>query len=176
MAETSTGAWQPLEEISQLVHDAGAMLLVDAVTSLGGVPVVAAENDLRAIADRQRALNCDSKSPDEPNDPLHIVRVRIARRSLKNERRILVHQGIHRGREYHARYLVDDFGKLRAIFEPYQLRTEMLPGEADFEKDGIPRAFDAHLDVATHLHVGGDEPIRVVTARDLDFSTAPRVQ
>ncbi|HYO24087.1 MAG TPA: aminotransferase class V-fold PLP-dependent enzyme, partial [Lacipirellulaceae bacterium] len=32
MAETSTGAWQPIEEISRVVHDAGAMLLVDAVT------------------------------------------------------------------------------------------------------------------------------------------------
>ena len=39
MAETSTGAWQPIEEISQLVHDAGALLLVDAVTALGGVAV-----------------------------------------------------------------------------------------------------------------------------------------
>ena len=36
-AETSTGALQPLEEISKLVHDAGALLLVDAVTSLGGM-------------------------------------------------------------------------------------------------------------------------------------------
>ena len=35
-AETSTGAHQPLEEISKLVHDAGALLVVDAVTSLGG--------------------------------------------------------------------------------------------------------------------------------------------
>jgi alanine-glyoxylate transaminase/serine-glyoxylate transaminase/serine-pyruvate transaminase len=35
-AETSTGAHQPLEEISRIVHDAGALLLVDAVTSLGG--------------------------------------------------------------------------------------------------------------------------------------------
>ena len=35
-AETSTGAHQPLEEISALAHAAGALLLVDAVTSLGG--------------------------------------------------------------------------------------------------------------------------------------------
>ncbi|HXJ19042.1 MAG TPA: alanine--glyoxylate aminotransferase family protein [Polyangia bacterium] len=35
-AETSTGMHQPLEEISRLAHDAGALLLVDAVTSLGG--------------------------------------------------------------------------------------------------------------------------------------------
>jgi alanine-glyoxylate transaminase/serine-glyoxylate transaminase/serine-pyruvate transaminase len=38
-AETSTGAHQPIEEISRLVHDAGALLLVDTVTSLGGVDV-----------------------------------------------------------------------------------------------------------------------------------------
>lgn len=38
-AETSTGACQPLEEISKIVHDAGALLLVDCVTSLGGRPV-----------------------------------------------------------------------------------------------------------------------------------------
>lgn len=38
-AETSTGAWQPLEEIGRLAHEAGALFVVDAVTSLGGVPV-----------------------------------------------------------------------------------------------------------------------------------------
>jgi len=35
-AETSTGAHQPLDDISRLVHGAGALLIVDAVTSLGG--------------------------------------------------------------------------------------------------------------------------------------------
>jgi alanine-glyoxylate transaminase/serine-glyoxylate transaminase/serine-pyruvate transaminase len=35
-AETSTGAHQPLEAISKLVHDAGMLFVVDAVTSLGG--------------------------------------------------------------------------------------------------------------------------------------------
>lgn len=38
-AETSTGVLQPLEEISALAHEAGALFLVDCVTSLGGVPV-----------------------------------------------------------------------------------------------------------------------------------------
>ncbi|HEX2029272.1 MAG TPA: alanine--glyoxylate aminotransferase family protein [Nitriliruptorales bacterium] len=38
-AETSTGAWQPLEEVGALVADSDALLVVDAVTSLGGVPV-----------------------------------------------------------------------------------------------------------------------------------------
>lgn len=38
-AETSTGAWQPLDGMAQVVHDAGALLLVDAVTSLAGCPL-----------------------------------------------------------------------------------------------------------------------------------------
>jgi alanine-glyoxylate transaminase/serine-glyoxylate transaminase/serine-pyruvate transaminase len=38
-AETSTGAWQPLEEIGRLVREAGALLVVDTVTSLAGCPV-----------------------------------------------------------------------------------------------------------------------------------------
>jgi alanine-glyoxylate transaminase/serine-glyoxylate transaminase/serine-pyruvate transaminase len=38
-AETSTGSQQPLEGLGQLCHDHGALLVVDTVTSLGGVPV-----------------------------------------------------------------------------------------------------------------------------------------
>jgi alanine-glyoxylate transaminase/serine-glyoxylate transaminase/serine-pyruvate transaminase len=38
-AETSTGSHQPLEEIAQIVHEHDALLVVDAVTSLGGVPL-----------------------------------------------------------------------------------------------------------------------------------------
>lgn len=38
-AETSTGALTPVEEISRLTHAAGALLLLDTVTSLGGCPV-----------------------------------------------------------------------------------------------------------------------------------------
>jgi alanine-glyoxylate transaminase/serine-glyoxylate transaminase/serine-pyruvate transaminase len=40
-AETSTGVRQPLESIAQLAHEHGALFLVDAVTSLGGIPVEA---------------------------------------------------------------------------------------------------------------------------------------
>lgn len=58
-AETSTGAWQPLEEISQLVHDAGALLLVDAVTALGGIPVEVDRWQIDAIySGTQKCLSC----------------------------------------------------------------------------------------------------------------------
>ena len=38
-AETSTGVLQPLEEISELVRKHDSLLLIDAVTSLGGAPL-----------------------------------------------------------------------------------------------------------------------------------------
>lgn len=38
-AETSTGALQPLKEIAKITHEHDALLIVDAVTSLGGTPV-----------------------------------------------------------------------------------------------------------------------------------------
>jgi alanine-glyoxylate transaminase/serine-glyoxylate transaminase/serine-pyruvate transaminase len=38
-AETSTGVLQPMDEISRLAKDHGAMILLDTVTSLGGVDV-----------------------------------------------------------------------------------------------------------------------------------------
>lgn len=59
MAETSTGAWQPIEEISRQVHEAGALLLVDAVTSLGGVPVEVDAWNIDAIySGSQKCLSC----------------------------------------------------------------------------------------------------------------------
>jgi hypothetical protein len=50
-----------------------------------------------------------------------------------------------------------EYYQLRAFFEPYQIRTDAVPGELDFEKDGIPRAFDCNLDAPTYLHIRGDD-------------------
>lgn len=58
-AETSTGALQPLEEISEIVHKAGALILVDSVTSLGGIPVKVDEWKLDAVySGTQKCLSC----------------------------------------------------------------------------------------------------------------------
>ncbi|MCL4204482.1 MAG: alanine--glyoxylate aminotransferase family protein [Pirellulaceae bacterium] len=59
MAETSTGAWQPIEEISRVVHEAGSLLLVDTVTALGGIPVeVDAWNIDAVYSGTQKCLSC----------------------------------------------------------------------------------------------------------------------
>ncbi|MFN0056219.1 MAG: pyridoxal-phosphate-dependent aminotransferase family protein [Planctomycetales bacterium] len=58
-AETSTGARQPLEEISKIVHDAGGLLLADTVTSLGGLPVEVDGWQLDAVySGTQKCLSC----------------------------------------------------------------------------------------------------------------------
>jgi len=58
-AETSTGAWQPLEEIAPLVHAAGALFVVDTVTSLGGCPVRVDEWGIDACySGTQKCLSC----------------------------------------------------------------------------------------------------------------------
>jgi hypothetical protein len=51
----------------------------------------------------------------------------------------------------------DDYYGFRAFFEPYQVRTDVVPGEADVTKDGIPRVFDCNLDAMTPFHIRGDE-------------------
>jgi alanine-glyoxylate transaminase/serine-glyoxylate transaminase/serine-pyruvate transaminase len=48
-AETSTGVLQPLEEIVQIAHQAGALVVVDAVTSLGGCPLYVDDWDLDVV-------------------------------------------------------------------------------------------------------------------------------
>jgi alanine-glyoxylate transaminase / serine-glyoxylate transaminase / serine-pyruvate transaminase len=59
VAETSTGAWQPIEEIAAAVRDAGAMLIIDTVTALGGVPVEIDKWQIDAVySGTQKCLGC----------------------------------------------------------------------------------------------------------------------
>ncbi len=58
-AETSTGVLQPMDGIADVVHEHGALLLVDCVTSLGGVPVHVDDWDIDiAYSGTQKALSC----------------------------------------------------------------------------------------------------------------------
>src|ERR1044071_4912206 len=58
-AETSTGALTPVEEISKFAHDAGALFLLDTVTSLGGCPVKVDEWQVDAVySGTQKCLSC----------------------------------------------------------------------------------------------------------------------
>jgi hypothetical protein len=50
-----------------------------------------------------------------------------------------------------------DYYRMRAIFEPYHVRVDMVPGEADLARDGVPRAFDGQLDTPTYRFIRGEE-------------------
>src|SRR5690348_7240190 len=58
-AETSTGAHQPLKGLAELAHSRDALLVVDAVTSLGGHDVRVADWGIDAIySGTQKCLSC----------------------------------------------------------------------------------------------------------------------
>ncbi|MFA6546788.1 MAG: PSD1 and planctomycete cytochrome C domain-containing protein, partial [Limisphaerales bacterium] len=65
-------------------------------------------------------------------------------------------------------FTTTDYYAMRAIFEPYHARLDELPGETDLGKNGLPRAYDLHLDRPTYIHMKGDEKRpdtnRVITA------------
>jgi alanine-glyoxylate transaminase/serine-glyoxylate transaminase/serine-pyruvate transaminase len=58
-AETSTGAWQPVEELGAICHEHDTLLLLDTVTSLGGVPVLVDRWGVDAVySGTQKCLSC----------------------------------------------------------------------------------------------------------------------
>jgi alanine-glyoxylate transaminase/serine-glyoxylate transaminase/serine-pyruvate transaminase len=58
-AETSTGAWSPLDEIAPIVQRSGALLVLDTVTSLAGCPVEVDRWKIDACySGTQKCLSC----------------------------------------------------------------------------------------------------------------------
>jgi alanine-glyoxylate transaminase/serine-glyoxylate transaminase/serine-pyruvate transaminase len=58
-AETSTGAWQPIEPVGRLCRDYNALFIVDTVTSLGGAPVEVDRWGIDAcFSATQKCLSC----------------------------------------------------------------------------------------------------------------------
>jgi len=50
-----------------------------------------------------------------------------------------------------------EYYTFRAIFQPYNVRTDRLPGETDVVKAGLPRVYDDKLDTPTYLFKRGNE-------------------
>ena len=76
-AETSTGVLNPVQEIAAIAHEQGAVVIVDAVTSLGGMPLDVAAWDLDAV------YSCSQKCLGAPSGLSPVV---FAPRAL--ERRV----------------------------------------------------------------------------------------
>ena len=58
-AETSTGACSPIDELAAIAKEVDALFLVDAVTSLGGLPVKVKDTGIDAVySGTQKCLSC----------------------------------------------------------------------------------------------------------------------
>ena len=52
-----------------------------------------------------------------------------------------------------------DYYNYRAFFEPHHIRLDAIPGETNFDKDGLPRSYDRDLNATTSLFLRGDPAI-----------------
>lgn len=84
-AETSTGARQPLEGVGELCREAGCLLLVDTVTSLGGVPLFLDEwgVDL-AYSCSQKGLGCPPGASPLTISPRAMTKIQERRTKVAN--------------------------------------------------------------------------------------------
>ncbi|MCP4667664.1 MAG: alanine--glyoxylate aminotransferase family protein [Deltaproteobacteria bacterium] len=58
-AETSTGVYQPLEDLAAIAHECGALFLVDMVTSLGGMEAALDKIEIdAAYSGTQKCISC----------------------------------------------------------------------------------------------------------------------
>lgn len=140
-AETSTGVLQPVEEIGRLAHEHGALLLIDAVTSLGGVPVEIDGWDVDACYScSQKCLGCPPGLAPITFGSRARARLGARRRKVQNWYLDLSLLEKYWGRErvyhhtapvsmnyalYEALRLVRDEG-LEARFARHRLNTEAL--------------------------------------------------
>jgi hypothetical protein len=53
--------------------------------------------------------------------------------------------------------LQTEYYQFRALFEPYDVRTDRVPGQSNTDKDGLVRAYDAKTNEPTYLFVRGNE-------------------
>ncbi|MDJ0697720.1 alanine--glyoxylate aminotransferase family protein [Mastigocoleus sp. MO_188.B34] len=84
-AETSTGARQPLEGVGELCREVGCLLLVDTVTSLGGVPLFLDEwgVDL-AYSCSQKGLGCPPGASPLTISPRAMSKIQQRRTKVAN--------------------------------------------------------------------------------------------
>lgn len=79
-AETSTGAWQPIEEIGRLSRETDRLLIVDAVTSFCGVPVEVDGWGIDAVySGTQKCLSCPPGLAPVSFSPRALEKIRARR-------------------------------------------------------------------------------------------------
>jgi alanine-glyoxylate transaminase/serine-glyoxylate transaminase/serine-pyruvate transaminase len=145
-AETSTGALSDVEAIVDIAHSAGAVAVVDAVTSLGGAPLEVDGWEVDAVySGSQKCLSCaPGLSPVSFNErAMEIVRKRRRRVQswFMDLNLVLTYWGSHTKRAYHHTAPVNAL---------YGLHEALLI----LEEEGIERAWVRHMENHHELRQG----------------------
>jgi alanine-glyoxylate transaminase / serine-glyoxylate transaminase / serine-pyruvate transaminase len=143
-AETSTGARQPLEGVRDLCNEYGCLLLVDTVTSLGGVPIFLDQwgVDL-AYSCSQKGLACPPGASPLTLSPRALEKVHNRAGKVKNWYLdvTLLQKYWGSDRVYHHTAPINMYYALR---ECLRLLAE----------EGIERRWQRHQDTATYFWQG----------------------
>ena len=84
-AETSTGVCQPVEEIARAARESGALVLLDCVTSLGGLPLAIDAWGIDAVySATQKCLSCPPGLSPASFSPRALERVRARLRPVQS--------------------------------------------------------------------------------------------
>ena len=113
-AETSTGVLQPMEEVSRLAAAYGAMILLDTVTSLGGVDVKVDEWGVdAAYSCSQKCIGC----------PAGLAPVTFSERAIEASRKWSVSSlsGWHVAQRRKASWLTSSKAAYRAVVSTFSL-------------------------------------------------------
>lgn len=142
--DTSTGVLQPLPDLVRLAHDRGAVVLVDAVLTLGGVPVETDGWGLDVcVAGTQKCIGCPSGMA--PLTYTAAVEEMIAARR----------------RPVQSNYL--DLGQIQAYWGPDRLNHHTLPTSMTYGlrealrliyEEGLEARWERHRRTGAALHAG----------------------
>jgi len=146
-AETSTGAHQPLDGLADLAHQQGALLVVDAVTSLGGHEVRVDDWGIDAIySGTQKCLSC----------PPGLAPVSFGQRALSRmDKRKTKPQSWYLDVSMLRQYYLDG-GASRVYHHtaPVNMTYALREALAIVLEEGLENRFDRHAQMHRRLRAG----------------------
>jgi len=167
-AETSTGARQPVEEIAQAARDAGALVVLDCVTSLGGLPVEIDRWGIdAAYSGTQKCLSCPPGLSPATFSPRAVERARTRATKVSSW-------------YFDINLLAGYFGGERVYHHtaPITAIYGLHEGLALIEEEGLEQRIKRHAEAAAALVEGlaefGMEPL-VAEQHRLPMLTAVRL-
>jgi alanine-glyoxylate transaminase / serine-glyoxylate transaminase / serine-pyruvate transaminase len=153
-AETSTGARQPLEGVGDLCREFGCLLLVDTVTSLGGVPLYLDEwgVDL-AYSCSQKGLSCPPGASPFTMSPRAVEKLQQRRTKVANWYLDMTLLGKYWGQErtYHHTAPINLYYALREALR--LIAQEGLENSWQRHQKNVEYLWEGLEDLGLDLHV-----------------------